>query len=362
MLSHSFKIIKKVETLCTARLLNLGNSIELMNAEKPLSVVMQNALFQDCQEFQLNQNQTNDVMSIITLLNAIDNPHHIAQLFGTFRHWGYPILDYLDGIKNVKAIAQQVKTYHEEDLAIVTRDFKYNLCLNHHVRTGAYPNLNLTKLSSLSYLVRCLEKHSFIDTFHKVYRHADWDMVSGLKTFAVKVGLDWPAILADKAHVPNKNVLLKYVKQGSIGPIDTRRVLLSYLKENYDDISTFLQDINDNGFTPDECIIGVRPKERELKVEGRLFAMLTMKARLYFTSTEVLLSESIIPLFPQTIMGDGALTLSKRIYNSSRKQNSMSKLYTFVINIDFEKWNSNMRHQLTNGPFTFIDELFGYQS
>jgi len=154
-----------------------------------------------------------------------------------------------------------------------------------------------------------LEKHSFIHTFHKNYRHADWDLVKGKKTFAVKVGLDWTAILSEKALVPNKSVLLQYVKQGSIGPIDSLRVLLSYLKDNYDDITTFLQEINDHGFSDDDLIIG----GRELKLEGRLFAMFTMRARLYFTSTEALLFESIATLFPQTTRGDGALTLSKRI-------------------------------------------------
>ncbi len=47
--------------------------------------------------------------------------------------------------------------------------------------------------------------------------------------------------------------------------------------------------INDKGLSLNNLIIGLRAKERDSKVEGRFFAMMSWNLRLYFVVTEYLI-------------------------------------------------------------------------
>lgn len=81
--------------------------------------------------------------------------------------------------------------------------------------------------------------------------------------------------------------------------------------------------------------------------------------RTYIVLTNALLTEHIVPLFPEITMIDDELLLDKKRLAFNNPQIRNRSLFT---SLDFSKWNSNMRESETLGLFKSLDQLFGFNS
>lgn len=72
--------------------------------------------------------------------------------------------------------------------------------------------------------------------------------------------------------------------------------------------------------TPTEWdILLVHAKEREMKLDPRLFAMITLEARLYFCVTEANIAKHMMPYFPQQTMTLSEIDLTHRLLNLTQE-------------------------------------------
>lgn len=60
-------------------------------------------------------------------------------------------------------------------------------------------------------------------------------------------------------------------------------------------MSEFLKKVDKEGLGKDGLIIGLKLKEREMKMEGRFFALMSWKLREYFVVTEHLIKLKFLP-------------------------------------------------------------------
>lgn len=90
---------------------------------------------------------------------------------------------------------------------------------------------------------------------------------------------------------------------------------------------------------------------------------MTLDRRLYIVITEALLADFILKYFPEITMTFDQATLLTRLHSVTKKiskdHSEKQKSTPIVTNIDFEKWNSNMREEETIDIFTDFDRLFG---
>lgn len=99
-------------------------------------------------------------------------------------------------------------------------------------------------------------------------------------------------------------------------------------------------------------------KERELKIQPRLFAMMVLEIRLYFNITEKNISDIIFPYFPQQTMTLSEVELTKRLYSMS-KDDDNEYYIPMYMSIDFKSWNIHWNQLTTEPIFSKLDELFG---
>lgn len=92
---------------------------------------------------------------------------------------------------------------------------------------------------------------------------------------------------------------LKYNLKHGKGPGSSldRSVLIVWIQSGLHDPKEFLEVIDKFGFTQREQTVGVKEKEREGKVEARLYGLMTLFKSMYIILTEALLSEHILKLF-----------------------------------------------------------------
>nr|DAZ87848.1 TPA_asm: hypothetical protein [Clonorhabdovirus 2] len=289
------------------------------------------------------------------------SPSAIANIFGLFRLWGHPILDSAKGRDRVKAIAQAPKTYDPKALQFARIAFRKWVCLGYYRRHGRWPNLDLSHLPESSEIRRAYQVGAFPNLHSKHYDNNEWDLVEGRQTFSAPTCLNTAVLLADKSHSLNRTQLRRTVlNTGRPGTSDQRRVLLTALSQRIPSVQEIMADFGGPDMNPEYLVIGLREKEREISPYARLFGLMTLPMRMYFVLTEHMLAKDLLPLFPESTMADNATTVKKKKLRivSGMRQNSSQHL-TVVMNIDFEKWNLNMRYENTEGVFSFLDQLYG---
>ncbi|DBA36838.1 TPA_asm: L [Zanthoxylum betacytorhabdovirus 2] len=312
----------------------------------------------------------------VRIAGSLRSDHLLTQIYGIYRLWGHPVVSPKEGIAKVRRIGCAEKFISKELATKAGCSFLEEFTSRYRSKWGRYPAFrikveadeNLEDVIKGSYLLSCLYDNVRFKTKKDTYRRGDWSRVILEKTLDIPETFNLVMVVDDKAISPTRSYL-KEVALGNKKLMDPyeRRGVLKWMNEDYSACKPFLQDINDNGLEKDHCVIGLYPKERELNSVPRMFSLMSAKMRNYVVVTEHMIADDILPFFPQITMTDDLLGLTKKIYGATRRQmkNAKTKVFskmfdvTVCLNMDFEKWNLNMRKDATFYVFERIGELYG---
>ncbi|DAZ90680.1 TPA_asm: polyprotein [Caladenia virus 1] len=285
----------------------------------------------------------------------------LSNIFCMYRMWGHPRVDVYEGMQKVYVKGTTIK-YPSKNIAnLINCQFKKMLAMSYFDKNHRYPPYSVKQENPDSYLVECLINQIPISTEHHRYVFVDWDLIQFQKLWDMPETYDVCHILNDKAVSPTRSELYESIKNGKGTVVGTqRRGILRWLQGDSIKCRKFLKDVDENGLDAEHCIIGMYEKEREIKIKARMFSLMSEKMRMYFVLTEEMIAEHILPYFPQITMKDPLHIQIKKLWNASGLSSPDSLDPT--INIDFEKWNLNMREELTEDLFSQLDLLFGFRS
>nr|UDL13988.1 MAG: RNA dependent RNA polymerase [Xiangshan rhabdo-like virus 2] len=297
----------------------------------------------------------------------IDNPHIINQCHGLYRIWGHPSIDNKLGIRKLREIATHQRFVNYNIVDLITYKWREYFCTNYHRKHKRWPNMEFNEPEPYGYLIRKLRQGQEISLYHPEYHLSDWRFVKFSQTFNIPDKFELSEMIADKATSFGFEELKKNLElNGSIGPSYQRSVIVRWLNENINDPTEFLKGVDENGFSYDERVVGVHPKEREIRIAARMFGLLPLKKRLYVVITEALIAEYILPYFPEITMTFDAGSLLTKIHHNTKtlgkgitEPEEKIKEFSIIYNMDFIKWNSHMRKEETASIFSDFDNLFG---
>nr|QCS90262.1 polymerase [Maize mosaic nucleorhabdovirus] len=291
------------------------------------------------------------------------SPEQIACAHGLYRIWGHPIVDILGGIKKMQEVASVKKNPRQSVLDEIRRQFKEMFFTSYHRIHKHYPLHTILNSLDNSYILNCLKDNLTINTSAISYNFQDWDCVMVEKNFEVPFSWNLVHNLKDKAISPNRQEIYQTIStRGTIFGSQNRRGILKSLTMETVQLRDFLQGINDNGLDDIDKIIGVYPKERELKIKARLFSLMSFRLRLYCVSTEALLGDKILKYFPQITMSLDMLTMIKKMFKVSSQTTREDDSVTVIFNLDFIKWNLQMRRNICEPVFSQLGKLFGMEN
>lgn len=284
-------------------------------------------------------------------------PDHLSNIFCLYRIWGHPAVDIKAGMKKVydKAMAPKVTMNLSEGLALC--QFRHMFLQNYLSKHRQYPDMDI---GGTGYVQDCLRRGYPVDHKRSDYCLLDYLCVNINQIWTVPETYDICHILNDKAVSPNRSELHESVSAGKGTVFGTmRRGIIRWMEGDSIRCKEFLNHIDENGLDDDDMIIGMYEKEREIKVKARMFSLMSEKMRMYVVLTEELIANHILPYFPEITMKDPLNVQIRKIWKvggSGQYENNPN------INIDFEKWNLNMRPQFTNGLFRQMDRMFGFSN
>lgn len=354
--NDGYKWIKFWEPLCVGSLLKASAEL-YMDKNKFLNQILLQ-ISEDTTGAALLPRTTDGAVKFLSKLSI----QKVTQAFGMYRIWGHPAVDPIPGIRKLKGIACKVKHPLHETIADVTNKFKESFSISFHRSHGRWPNHRILthKTNTQSYLLNCLRAGMLVNRHRSDYHLSDWRFVTFSKNLTYDPVFNLTSLLTDKALSPTERELYTAHIKSRSPPPHLKRVLLRWLDTDLVTVKEVIDLLNSGELSDDQYIIGVCPKERELKTEPRLFALQTLIFRIYGVMTEHFIAEHLLKYFPQITMTYSQTELDFKIKTETKSMGFLDdNLATVTTNIDFEKWNSNMRDEVVNPIFTEIDNLFG---
>lgn len=190
-----------------------------------------------------------------------------------------------------------------------------------------------------------------------------WNDITIKGVFELDTKQDYTTLLADKSlgtYLPEDETNYNADMMGhspKMTRTTSRRVLEEVIKRERLRIDEILEMIKRRELSYKHFFIKLSPKERELSIKPRLFAMMTLEMRLYFCCTEDNLAKQLFKYLPQQSMTMNESTLSKHMDVFS-KLGSRDSYVEMFIGIDFSKWNLHWTYSNTAVFLKFLDELY----
>ncbi|DAF42448.1 TPA_asm: RNA-dependent RNA polymerase [Bacopa monnieri virus 1] len=358
--NNGYKILKTYEALCMGHM--MASSDDMMIDS---SAFWKNTVRDLVAEDRASSKYISKLKNILE--EKVRSVHWYSQIYGLHRIWGHPLVDNIKGMEKVILIGQKNITLSDKMPKLAGDHFKSMLMASFLRKYNRYPALDMEECDEEFKQLVYRNDPSALDVSKGLIHNLK--KITFKKNFQLPETFNLSMIVADKSVSPTKSELVKNIAQkSSVMNSELRRGVLRWLNDESIDPRSFLEEVNAGRFPEDHKIIGLTPKERELNPTPRMFALMSHLMRVYVVITESLLSEHILPLFPQITMTDNLLELNKKIYRNAkhqkRNEQSSKKIgkRTVCMSLDFEKWNGHMRKESTFFVFQQLGLLYGLEN
>ncbi|UJY53556.1 L protein [Mundri virus] len=347
--------IKAIETIC--------NGAICKHVEKYRPLFPHFTAFQEHVETSVAELSKKGLQQMVAIKNHIFAEKSLQMLlvyYSIFRHWSHPIIDVEQGLMKLEELVNRDVCVDEEYSNALASDLAHKILFKKYkekkkwfVDIGQvapdhpfFENIKLNTWPSKQQI------QSFGDNWHRLPL---------IQCFEIPDVVDPAVLYSDKSHSLNRSEILQHLRNYPNKSIPTKRVLKTLLEEEAVDWPQFLARIDAVGLYEDELAIGLKPKEREEKIIGRYFSLMTWNMRNYFVFTEHIIKQHIVPLFSGLTMADDLQRLLEKIMLNSEGQGIATYEYITITNsIDYTKWNNLQREESTKPVFKVMGQFFGY--
>ncbi|ADG86364.1 RNA-dependent RNA polymerase L [Coastal Plains virus] len=282
--------------------------------------------------------------------------------YSSFRHWGHPPIEILEGLNKLEELVNEDHDVDDDYVQILASDLAYKV-LKKKFSTDKKWYVDHTQLPNDHMLKAHIVENTW-PTLHTRNQFGDkWHTLPLVKCFDIPDMIDLSSLYADKSHSMRLSDVINHVRQFPNKPIPTKRVLSTLLQEEAVNWPLFLKNIDEYGLPKEDLIIGLKPKERELKRTGRYFSLMSFNLRHYFVITELLIKEHFVPLFSGLTMADDLQELTKKLLDRISGQNGPETNRINIANgLDYTKWNNYQRRDSNKYVFRVMGQFLGYPS
>ncbi|UBB42393.1 RNA-dependent RNA polymerase [Wufeng Rhinolophus pearsonii tupavirus 1] len=352
--NKAYDHIKFLEPICNLRMTQLANDYRPLIPEFPkFRIYLEGEVGEISRENPL-------ISQLYDKIMMLEKVELVIQIFGCFRHWGHPFIDYFDGLAKLYDQVTMAKDIDDTLAQALGSDLAYLVLRMQFKKTKKW-FVNGAELPQNHPLKTHVDNATW-PTPKVIEDFGDnWHNLPLLPCFEIPDLVDPSLIYSDKSHSVYRSELLNHVRTSPHKRFPTKRVLSTFLEKPARDWKTFLQQIEESGLPSDCLCIGLRPKERELKRSGRFFALMSWELREYFVFTEYLIKEHYIPLFKGLTMADDMTGVIKKLLENSNGHGEEDYQHITISNhLDYSKWNNHQRLDSNKYVFRVMGCFLGF--
>lgn len=303
---------------------------------------------------------TPESQQLRALLKSCKNEFHQYQLFGCFKHFGYPRVSSRACLASVQKASTKPVAFDSQKYLLDQADIKCEFYRRYKEAKHEAPGLDLSNLHPLSYLKRVLTAGAYPNIHHKDYTPFDWLQVKFTESIAWPVRDTLSSFLGDKAITVSRTTWEKQAQSqgGIIIPETESRLLLKFLQEEDSSVRQIVNDAMEIYDDEDQRVIAVKVKEMELKPSGRGFGLMTFRLRLLQVLREAI-AKKTKSLFPEITMTESDIGLKKRKFRLGKGSQIKRGTIRIKKSLDIEKFCSSQRQLQSMAVYESLDELLG---
>ncbi|AJG39111.1 RNA-dependent RNA polymerase [Lishi Spider Virus 2] len=319
------------------------------------------------------------LLELMKILNRCDNPNQLFELFGLYRHTGHPFVDESAGCIKMQETTRSCIEIEESSLKNCLGACKKHFIMNYIKHNKSWPKINLEKThkilkSSVITGIEDEEKEAFllflnqkllnINEYETSFPLHLWSSICFNKTFDYNDYEDFTPLLSDTAISPQRSKWGTLYNQKRLKVRvhkDTdysRRTLINLLKRKRFSNGKVRKTIVERKVPKEWKIVSLHSKERELKIEARLFAMMVLEMRMYFATTEKNISDILFKYVPNQTMTNSEAELNNKLLNLTNLRIRQDKI-AITFSLDMDKFNNRWRDASTLPFFQLLDDLYG---
>ncbi|AJG05826.1 RNA-dependent RNA polymerase L [Bivens Arm virus] len=284
----------------------------------------------------------------------------VLVFYGSFRHWGHPPIEVLQGLRNLESLVNEKHDVDDSYCQALASDLAFKV-LKKKFREDKKWYVDHTKMDQNNLLYTHIKNNTWPNPQTRIQFGDNWHKLPLIKCFELPDMIDLSSIYSDKSHSLTRSQVVEHVRYNSDKPIPTKRVLNTLLETENVNWPEFLKSVNEFGLPPEDLVIGLKPKEREMKRTGRFFSLMTWNLRNYFVMTELLIKEHFIGLFNGLTMADDLQGLIKKLLDRTTGQgDSKIKKINIANGLDYTKWNNYQRYDSNRYVFRVMGQFLGY--
>lgn len=295
------------------------------------------------------------VRALDRIVKQVSSIHDAAELFGLSKLSGHPVVYAKKSLLSVRSEAEPVGTISPLAVRRLERMFKHMTLAGFINENQSWPPFKCPP--ALNTMLRRHWTNRVTTLPMGSYPLSDLDAIVFDKFVEYDYSEDYLKFLDDKAICPGATEMAKFWFPGPRA--EPRRLLEKILKTKHFDTVSMVERLRRGKFTPDEYVVELTQKERELKTAARCFCKLPFEVRTFFTSTEYNLKEQFMKKYiPQQTMTMSNNETKMRMYNLVKHAKSRNRT---LLEVDFSRWNLRWRQCTVQGVASVLEDIFGME-
>lgn len=358
----AYTLLKAVEPLSKVRIIEIGE--KLIDHEAQSRAMRQKFLEKEselsCRRGSPHGNSTVELWSILCSTNSADM---IGEFFGFLKLSGHPYVDPVKGCVKSQKSACKKFFVDPRDCANLEWSFCHTYLRGYLLKKGEWPPLEFYRSSRVkSKLEELRDKgQPSLPLGMTMYPSSDWASCRFLPHQPFDMGEDILSLITDKSLSYKRSEFdcswYGVLPYNPPMPTSSNRVLVELLGRETFNLHDICDTVSKRTVPDDWKVVTVSPKEREMKEDPRMFAMMVLEMRSFFVLLEHNITTGIFKYIPEQTMTLSRTELVSRLLEAS--QGPRKGWIRLSYEVDFTGWNLFWRDQ-TYGPIgNRIDQIYG---
>lgn len=306
----------------------------------------------------LSESKVKDPVAMKSLFKLVESVHtldHLVELFGCQKSCGHPIIDPRRGGLSAAGEARSPDMTLFADAQGLRNVFCHIMLTSFIEKQGRWPPLSFRETGTKLELLNVRQER---DVSYTSYPLSDWTHTDWGKIFEMDYFPNYLELMDDKSISFYRGQ--KHLSWDEGNPSSQRRLLLELLRRANIDIKSIVERVSKRDIPWDWFIVSLYPKEREFKLDPRMFAMLVLEMRCFFTCIEANIADNVFKYLPQQTMTKTKTQIQERFLtftDPNRDQNN----HTLFLEIDLSRWNLRWRELAIHMLGHDMNQMFGVE-
>jgi len=349
--NEAYEILKAVEPLFKTRLTHVTDKVFGSDTAYTRMIIKMN--LKEMKVIGDRGWKPTALRSLCEIIEQVTLLDHLVELFGCQKSCGHPIIDPRRGGLSAAAEARTPDTTRFQDAQRLRNTFCHIIMTTFLSKNGRWPPLNFLKKGLKLELLYTRQER---DVSYRSYELSEWNFVSWGKMFEMDYYPNFLELMDDKAISFYRSE--KHLTWDEGHATSQRRLLLEVLRRPEINIKEIVDRVSRRDIPWDWFIVSLYPKEREFKLDPRMFAMLVLEMRCFFTCVEANIADNVFKYMPQQTMTKTKTQIQERFLAFTDPSRDVNN-HTLFLEVDLSRWNLKWRELCVHMIGHDINDMFG---